>query len=273
VDDKRDKTMPNIGEPNRVLNDNDIQHFIENGFVKIENAFDRALAEEGCAILWRDTGCDPDDPATWTEPVVRLGIYGGEPFNKAANSSRLHAALDDIVGRGRWAPRPNLGTFPIRFPSDKDPEDAGWHIDVSFGDDPTDFMSWRANIHSKGRALLMLFLFSDVSEDDAPTRIRAGSHLDIARRLQPAGDAGLTLRELARNDFAESEGRPEILATGDAGTVYLCHPFLVHAAQPHRGKRPRFMAQPALLPVEQLNLERKNGDLSPVEVAVRPALS
>ncbi len=35
------------------------------------------------------------------------------------------------------------------------------------------------------------------------------------------------------------------LATGEAGTVYLCHPFLVHAAQIHRGKRPRFMAQPA----------------------------
>lgn len=54
-------------------------------------------------------------------------------------------------------------------------------------------MEWRANIHSKGRALLMLFLFSDVSDADAPTRIRVGSHLDIARTLAPAGEAGLTM--------------------------------------------------------------------------------
>ena len=39
------------------------------------------------------------------------------------------------------------------------PGDAGWHIDASFGVDSPDFMSWRANIHTKGRRLLMLFLF------------------------------------------------------------------------------------------------------------------
>jgi hypothetical protein len=31
------------------------------------------------------------------------------------------------------------------------------------------YMSWRANIYSKDRALLLLFLFSDVGMDDAPT--------------------------------------------------------------------------------------------------------
>ena len=92
-------------------------------------------------------------------------------------------------------------------------------------------MSWRANIHSKGRALLMLFLFSDVGEHDAPTRIRVGSHADIARQLAPAGEEGMTLRELAADDFSTSAHRPVVTATGDAGTVYLCHPFLVHAAR------------------------------------------
>lgn len=42
--------------------------------------------------------------------------------------------------------------------------------------------------------------------------------------------------------------RPEALATGEAGTVYLCHPFLVQAAQRHQGTTPRFMAQPPLHP-------------------------
>lgn len=248
--------------------------FITDGFVRIDNAFSADLAAQGRAILWADTGCDPNDPATWTKPVIRLGNYSQPPFVAAANTPVLRAAFDQLVGSGRWLPQGNLGTFPVRFPSPDDPGDAGWHIDVSFGweENATDFLSWRANVSSRGRALLMLFLFSQVGEKDAPTRIRVGSHLDIARQLAPAGDAGLTLRELAADDFAGSAHRPEVLATGSPGTVYLCHPFLVHAAQPHRGTEPRFMAQPPLLPREPLRLERPDGDYSPVEVAIRRAL-
>src|SRR5690606_3549657 len=133
-------------------------------------------------------------------------------------------------------------------------------------------MESRANVSSKARALLMLFLFSDVGADDAPTRLRVGSHIDMARRLAPVGEQGLSLRELAADGFAESAERPVELATGEAGTVYLCHPFLVHAAQPHRGTRPRFMAQPPLVPTADLVLDRPDGRYSPVELAVRRAL-
>lgn len=238
-----------------MLTDAQIERYTSDGFVRIDDAFSRALADECRAILWRDTGCDPDDPATWTRPVVRLGNYTQAPFRAAANTPALREAFDQLVGPGRWLPCGSLGTFPVRFPSPDDPGDAGWHIDASLGweENPTDFLSWRVNARSEGRALLMLFLFSDVGEDDAPTRIRAGSHLDMARRLEPFGDRGLTLREMASTGFSESAHRPEALATGPAGTVYLCHPFLVHAAQPHRGTRPRFMAQPPLLPAPRRN--------------------
>jgi hypothetical protein len=234
-----------------VLRDSDLERFIEQGFVRIDGAFSRKTAEEGRAILWRDTGCDPDDATTWTQPVIRLGLYGDPPFVEAANTKELHEAFDQLVGRGRWLPLVNLGTFPVRFPSAKDPGDAGWHVDMSFGTEDPDFLSRRVNATSRGRALLMLFLFSDVGKDDAPTRIRVGSHRDIARTLAPAGDAGLSLRELVASGVLETAGSGEVLATGDAGTVYLCHPFLVHAAQSHRGTRPRFMAQPPLLPADR----------------------
>jgi hypothetical protein len=259
----------------RVLSDDEIAGFIRDGFVKIEAAFARELADWGRSILWEDTGCSEMDPATWMKPVIRLGMYGQEPFARAANTPVLYNAFDQLVGRRRWLPRMNLGTFPIRFPSPDDPGDAGWHVDTSFppeGVDSGDFLNWRVNVTSKGRALLMLFLFSDVSDNDAPTRIRIGSHLDIARMLGPAGESGLSLRELAGNGFAETDSRQEALATGEAGTVYLCHPFLVHAAQPHRGSRPRFLAQPPLLPAEPFCLDRRGGAYSPVEQAIRIAL-
>jgi len=138
--------------------------------------------------------------------------------------------------------------------------------------DPNDFLSWRVNVSSRGRALLMLFLFSDVDEKEAPTRIRAGSHLDVAKTLEPAGETGMRLRELAPT-LAATVGRSEVIATGEAGTVYLCHPFLVHAAQINLGTQPRFMAQPPLSPTEPFELHRSDDDsYSPVERAIRRGL-
>lgn len=267
--------MPsNAHEPVRALSDAQLERFIRDGFVRIDRAFPRELAEQGRAIMWRDIPFDPADPATWTRPVIRLPGYGQEPFRKAVNTHVLHAAFDQLVGKGRWRQRHSLGTFPVRFPHAEDPGDAGWHVDVSFPgedcdpDERHDFSRWRVNITSRDRALLMLFLFSDVTERDAPTRIRVGSHFDMARFLAPAGEAGMSQLVLDRM----GADRPEALATGEAGTVYLCHPFLVHAAQMHRGSTPRFMAQPPLHPAEPFQLDREDGNYSPVEIAIRRAL-
>jgi hypothetical protein len=65
---------------------------------------------------------------------------------------------------------------------------------------------------------------------------------------------------------------PEALALGAAGTVFLCHPFLVHAAQSHPGNTPRFMAQPCLFPRVPFELDRKGGDYSLAEEAIRAGL-
>lgn len=262
--------MPFPSDEVRALSDAQIRDFISDGYVRIDAAFPAALAETVRNILWQDLEPSPDDPGTWTKPVIRLGMYSAPPFVEAANTPTLVSAYDQLAGHGRWLSPRAMGTFPVRFPSSEPPGDDGWHIDVSFGDSP-DFMEWRANVMSKGRALLMLFLFSDVGEEDAPTRIRKGSHIDVARMLAPAGADGLTLRQLAER-LPETEGREEVAAVGQAGTVYLCHPFLVHAAQPHRGTEPRFLAQPPLLPRASLQLDRADGDYAPVEIAIRHAL-
>jgi hypothetical protein len=221
--------------------------FIEQGYLRIDEAFPRRVAEQAVELLARDIE-GFDDPSRWTEPVVRLGERTQEPFVTAANTEVLHAAYDLLVGEGQWLPRRSLGSFPVRFPCAKPPTDDGWHIDASFpGADPGDYLSWRINVHSKGRALTMLFLFTDVGESDAPTRLKAGSHRDVARTLEPHAEHGLAFMEIAEQLGAALD-RPTHLAVGPAGTVYLCHPFLVHAAQAHRGRMPKVMAQPPLFP-------------------------
>ena len=253
------------------LGDAQKEQFVHDGFAKLENAFSQETAAEARGILWRATGCDPDDKTTWNRPVVRLGDFAQDPFRRAVNSPQLLASFDELVGVGRWVPRDSLGTFPIRFPHADDPGDTGWHIDASFPPDQGDsgnYFEWRVNLRSKGRALLMLFLFSDVGEKDAPTRIRVGSHLRIPKLLAPAGEEGLSAMELGIAGARETSGMQEVSATGPAGTVYLCHPFLVHAAQPHCGESPRFMAQPPLMPRVPFELERIDGDYSLVERAI-----
>lgn len=250
------------------LTSHQVQAFINDGFIKIETAFSADLAKQCRDALWAEIGLSPDRPESWTEPVVRVGFRTSPPFAAAANTPVLHRAYDQLVGEGRWLPPKGLGTFPIRFPSTASPGDDGWHVDVSFGTENPDFMEWRSNVKSSGRALLMLFLLSDVGPDDAPTRIRKGSHLAIARELLPYGDAGATLRQLSANDYASTQNCEVVLATGTAGSVYLCHPFLVHAAQPHRGRQPRFMAQPPLLPTAEFDPKLPP---SAVQIAIRQA--
>lgn len=250
------------------LTSQQIQAFIDDGFVKLDNAFSADLAKQCRDELWRDIGLSPDKPEDWSEPVICIAAKASRPFIEAANTAALHEAYDQLAGEGRWLAPQGLGTFPIRFPSTKALNDDGWHIDVSFGTENPDFMAWRANVKSSGRALLMLFLLSEVGPDDAPTRIRRGSHAPIARELLPYGEAGATLRQLSANGYASTHAYAIDYATGGPGTVYLCHPFLVHAAQAHRGTRPRFMAQPPLLPKAEFDPALPP---SPVQIAIRKA--
>ncbi|WP_370150123.1 phytanoyl-CoA dioxygenase family protein [Streptacidiphilus sp. EB129] len=243
-----------------------------DGFVRIEGAFSRETAEQCVDRMWPDTGFDRDDPSTWTAPVVRLPGYTDEPFRRAASMPVLHQAFDQLVGPGRWVPSAGLGTVPVRFPHPDPSGDDGWHIEGSYTAEGTDW-PYLANHRSRGRALLMLFLFTDVTEADAPTRIRVGSHLAVPSRLLRYGEAGLDIMQIGRTGILEATAHlPVAQATGAAGDVYLCHPFLVHAAQGQSAGAPRFMAQPPLEPAVPLLTERADGDHSPVERAIRAGL-
>lgn len=256
-----------------ILNRDEIDHFIIKGFIRIDNAFSQEIADAVINTLWNDLPCERNDPNTWTEPVIRLGMYPQEKFVESINSERMHQIFDQLIGPGKWIPCRSVGTFPVRFPSNIIPNDIGKHVDVSFpGKDPSNYFEWRSNVWSKGRALLMLILYSDVSVNDAPTVIYEGSHLDVAKLLSKEGEQGLSFIEIA-NRLDQQPNRKEINAIGKAGTIYLCHPFLVHSAQPHRGANPKFMAQPPLLLKHELTISKTSEGLSPVEEAIRLALS
>ncbi|MFJ5679718.1 phytanoyl-CoA dioxygenase family protein [Streptomyces sp. NPDC093097] len=267
------------------LSEAEVEGFVRDGFVKLSGAFSKETAEECRERLWRETGKDPEDPTTWTEPVIRVPPINDPPFLESCNTPRLHRAYDQLFGDGRWTPPEWPGTFPVRFPHPSAPMDTAWHFDAGWHVDEQWFEAledggdlakvdphgFRVNIQSRGRALLLLLLYSDVGPDDAPTVIRVGSHLDVPPLIAPYGEEGCGLID---DDYLDEKTahRPEVLATGEAGDVFLVHPFLVHAAQANRHGRPKFMAQASVEPLELVRTERPDGAYSPVEQAVRKGL-
>ncbi len=255
------------------LTPREIEEFVADGFVAVRSVIAPPTLARCLDVIWSETGLDPDDESTWTAPVVHLVPSDSRPFGAAFDSPRLYAALDELVGPGRWRPRSNLGTLVLRFPHDRDTGDTGWHIDTSFPPPghvtaPGDYSKWRVNRESRGRVLLLLFLLTDVGPDDGPTRIRAGSHRDVARILAANGAEGVGGFDAAPRFADASRHRRAALATGRAGDVYLCHPFLVHAAQVVRGSRPRVIAQPGLEGEPFRMQPTSSGPLMPVEASL-----
>lgn len=127
------ETRPEIRElhlgssvvPADPLTDVDVESFVRDGVVQLRGAFPQAVADECRSLLWQETGCSPDDPSTWTRPVIRIEGRGDAPFTAAITAPRLCAALDQLAGPARWVPRTGIGTFPIRFPHDAPPSDDG----------------------------------------------------------------------------------------------------------------------------------------------------
>jgi hypothetical protein len=253
-----------------VLNQAEVAAFIADGFVAVRQAVPSdvltACQDEIWSVIEARYPVRRDDPATWRDPVVRVSCPESPAFATAGTQPMLWEAFDQLIGEGRWWRRQGVGgTIPVRFPSQADPGDAGWHIEASYDNGGE---SW-VNHRSRARGLLALYLLSDVDADSAPTRIRPGSHRDAARVLAPAGDAGMAWTQAAKLAAEASAHRPTVLATGRAGDVFLCHPFLVHAASwPHTGTQPRLIAQPGVALHDQFPL---TPPLSPVEQAITSA--
>ncbi|MGV0741166.1 phytanoyl-CoA dioxygenase family protein [Mycolicibacterium sp. XJ870] len=223
----------------------DVNAFMHDGFVMLEQAAPSEIADAARVLLWKQIGLSPDEPETWTQPVVwAADLTGQGPFSQIARSATLASALDQLCGKDGWTPRYALGNIPVRFPVAPPAEDRGWHIDAN-----TPLSADRWVVSGRPHTMLLLTLLSEVGPDDAPTRIRVGSHRDVAAVL---GSEPVEFAESGALVDEASAGRPVAHAIGRPGDMYLVHPFTVHAADEHRGRTPRFMAQAPVMLAEPL---------------------
>lgn len=223
----------------------DVDAFTHNGFAKLKQAAPREVADAARALLWRQIDQSPDEPDNWTSPVVwAADLTGAGPFGELLRCPDLAAALDAVCGCGDWTPRGALGQIPVRFPVRPAADDRGWHIDLN-----TALPNGSWVVTGRPHTMLLLTLLSEVGSDDAPTRIRVGSHRHTATLL---AEAPVDFAEAGRMLDAATSECPLALATGQPGDMYLVHPFTVHAANEHRGSTPRFMSQAPIVLTEPL---------------------
>ena len=232
-----------------MLTPGEVEHFERHGYVIVRGAMERDVAARCRAVLHLELarlGVDPDEPLTWTDAAVRFPCPEGGPFVAAGTSDALYEAYHQLAGVDPRKRRPGVGGQVVaRFPCASDDQGDGWHIDGSYrveGDD-----RYWVNVHSERRALLTIFLFSDVDDSTAPTAVLSGSHLDVPAILSPAGRRGLPFDEVVPRLPPSTLARDVHLLTGRAGDVAVCHPFLVHrGTSRHLGDRPRLIAQPGV---------------------------
>lgn len=292
----------------KVLSPAQIEYFMEYGYIRLAEAFPRKDALAAQAYVWQQVekqGVLKDDHSTWTIPRVHLREQYYDPVFRACATERLADAIEDLLGRDRWAKREDFATsgwgwWPVNFSVGSDqPWDVptgGWHWDGSH---------FRHYLNSSEQGLLLLCIFSDVSSHGGASVVAEGSHKLVARYLQQFPDglehkealngfrtshpwiADLTGQE-ADGEQSTSGSRIERLmsaqtdadgvrlrvgeATAEAGDVFLCHPFLYHASAPNVLGVPRFMCNRTTPLKERMNFQRADGNYSPVELSIRQAL-
>ncbi len=243
----------------------DVDGFMRDGYVAIRGAVAPGTVRACQEMIWdrlAEDGVRESEPASWPA-IAEIACPEGPAFAAAGTSPALLAAYDELIGPDRYWRRKGVGGGVVaRFPSEER-GNSGYHIEGSF-DGPGGY--W-VNARSRARGLLALFLFSDVGPDDSPTRLVSGSHLFIPKLLEPHGENGMLADDVAELWRPSLLCRTTAHATGQAGDVFLCHPFIVHTATwPHRGTRPRIIAQPAVHVRDGFALD--GSDPSPVARAI-----
>ena len=247
------------------LNEQDLEQLRTRGYVKVR-AFTAEDAAEMESTIWRRLemeGVQRDDPATWRKYPggVSRSVRKSRIFREAM-TAEFAAAVDQLLGQGRWYPPKDCGTVLYTFPEQRERWDVAtdWH--------------WHGNPLRNVDQLRDIFIFcflSKVDPEGGGTVLVEGSHhvvckfyseltpeqldlkvRDIKRRLFVSHP---WLRDLTnrrdsgdrRQRFMEKPtdvlGHPlrVVELTGDPGEAYVTNMSALHSRSFNILDRPRFM--------------------------------
>ena len=239
------------------------EQFLTEGHIVIRGAFPRAEAiawvREECAHI----GYDLDDPSTWEKEYIRIETKRRVTLDEYAPAA-WEASCDLMGGRDRVAYQSGIGLFAMNLRQGADKpyrpasaEVGGWHKDG---------WQFRHFLDSHEQGLLGIPLMTDVLPEGGGTFIAADSVAVVARFLaaHPEG----VLPDDFPNQELVSQCHDFREITGEAGDFFLLHPYLLHAVSQNRLRRPRAICNVLYALKEPMQLNRPDGDYSPVEAAI-----
>jgi hypothetical protein len=243
----------------------------ERGHVRLPGAFARSAVEAVAERVWSqleaERGVRRDDPGSWDVPAAWVGlkVLKQEAVYRSLRSPALCAAIDDLMGAGRWRMPRNWGGFLVTFPDCRHEQwsipSAGWHVDFHYTYEPgTPF------------GLRVFTFLSEVGPRGGGTLVVSGSQRLVERfvgSMTPAqreeGYAALKKRfnsshpwlaALTSGESADTERVRDFMERtheidgvpvrveqlcGAPGDVVLAHPWILHTSSPNAGSGPRFM--------------------------------
>ena len=269
----------------------DARHFVENGYVVVHNAFPKAFADEVCQGAWdemgREHGVDEHDPETWHRPfTARRGMLGyirtkgtDRRLSLKTGAPRAFFGEADVIGgvdllpeRGETLAWSDAVIGNLGVPGGPDwqppgPRQPGWHKDG---------WHFRHFLNSPEQGLLTVPIFSDIQPRSGGTFIATDSIRPVAELLtkHTAGlhpDSVQGWGYLIPGLVEQCSEFKEL--TGEAGDMVLLHPYMLHRVSVNPSRRPRFIANAALVLKAPMRFSRLAGETySLVELAVLRAL-
>ena len=175
-------TRLNMDREYKYLTREQVEHFMQYGYLKLTNCFSREKAAEWTKTVWVRLGYDPNDKSTWERERINMPAHRREPVQTFAPKA-WGAMCELLGGEERIAPESatwgdglivNLGTpeWEGRWPHPSELDN--WHID---GDFFTHFLD------SPEQGLLVIPIFTDIVEHGGGTMVCPDGIGHIAKHL------------------------------------------------------------------------------------------
>ena len=251
-----------------MFSDDQYAEFGRTGLVPLPGAIAAQDAEAMVDRIWehldRSHGVVRGRPETWSAGQISgLRAVTAAPEFEALGSAVIRAAVDDLLGAGRWRPPRRWGRLLVTFPSGAAqwdlPRGGAWH---------NDFVPLHQDASVRGVQLFVIL--KDLPARGGGTVVLTGSHHLVSQYIARSGRAPHPrqlramlsdqpwLRDLwapAPGSSAEHRirrfmsdgmriGEVELRVaelTGRAGDAFVMHCDTFHAAAPNCHDEPRLM--------------------------------
>ncbi|KAG0646190.1 hypothetical protein D0Z07_8076 [Hyphodiscus hymeniophilus] len=268
----------------KVLTTEDVDFFMENGYVIIHDCFGDEFANLVLKDIWVRLGMDPNDKSTWlfekSFPPEEFGPGMYEWTIPNTLSSTYHRKFDprewapkawdavcDLVGgeeridmeNSMWTDKLVVNLGRDEYENNWTPPDPSkrFHIDGDY------FLHF---LDSVEQGLLVTPIYSEeVKHQGGGTAVFADGWKKVTRMLAD-NPQGLLPQDLHITDIAQTS-KKLIEVTGKRGDVLICHPHTVHAGSKNALRIPRFINNPVVSLKEPFKFNRPKEELSLVEQA------